>query len=449
MNQFYQLKLFLITTGVVIALFSVRSLNGQTCNNDNSISTTNIGCCDTPQFPNAYFESVANGVRTLYSNNYPNHGFCFNPNRVPSPKYYQFEVDIMPEKAAVTSSILSGNGQPFRHFGIALNGIIMAPAPATPFIFENTETGEFNWDWVFEPTNNQGIVELDCATAHTGPQGYHYHGNMFAYVEELQEGISTINTPSAQPLQIGWAADGFPILYRFGPDTNGNMKLLQPSYQLKNGDRPGDGITAPCGPYNGKYTNDYEYIEGIGDLDACNGLDGNITIGEQTFTYFYVITDAFPQIPRCLSGTPSETFSRSNGELVSFIDADNDGYILEIDCDDSNAAIHPNSQEIANNDIDENCDGMDEITTSISTISPQELLIYPNPVGTMLYLESSSSSSVKIMIYNALGKLVLQENIEKLENSQSIKVSSLEIGLYYLIIQEKEGYTFTQKFIKG
>ena len=64
----------------------------------------------------------------------------------------------------------------------------MAPAPATPFIFENTQTGEFNWDWVFEPTNTQGddrsLVALDCASAHTGPQGYHYHGNMFEYVEQ-------------------------------------------------------------------------------------------------------------------------------------------------------------------------------------------------------------------------------------------------------------------------
>jgi len=42
---------------------------------------------------------------------------------------------------------------------------------------------------------------------------------------------------------------------------------LLPSYQLKQGLRPGDNITAPCGAYTGKYTNDYEFICGKGDLD--------------------------------------------------------------------------------------------------------------------------------------------------------------------------------------
>ena len=231
------------------------------CANDNSISTTNIGCCASPSFPSAFYAVVENDVRTIYSNNYPNHDFCFNPARIPEPLYNEFVLDATPEKAATISSILNNNNRPQRFFGITLNGIVMAPSPATPFIFENTATGEFNWDWVFEANNNQGdgrsLVSLDCASAHSGDQGYHYHGNMFEYVEHELAGISTTTTPPAQSLHIGWANDGFPILYRFGPDASGSMKLLQPSYQLKAGERPGDGISAPCGLYNGKYINDY------------------------------------------------------------------------------------------------------------------------------------------------------------------------------------------------
>ncbi len=215
------------------------------------------------------------------------------------------------------TSILSPTNRPRFFFGVAINGVLIAPAPATPFIFEDQNTGEFNWDWVFEPTNNQGagpdLVGLDCASAHTGPQGYHYHGNMFQWIEEnIQPGLTTDSIPPAGPVHVGWAADGFPILYRFGPDSSGTMKLLEPSWQLKYGNRPGDGISAPCGSYNGKYTNDYRYIPCSGDLDECNGVERDITIDvngvNETFSYFYVITDAFPQISRCFTGTPNQSF---------------------------------------------------------------------------------------------------------------------------------------------
>ena len=338
------------------------------CANDNSLSTTNIGCCATPSHPSAYHESIENDIRTIYSNSFPNHSYCYNSEQQqPDPIYKFYEIDATPEKASTISSILRDNGRPLRHYGIALNGVILAPAPATPFIFENTETGEFNWDWVFEPTNNQGsgseLVGLDCASAHTGPQGYHYHGNMFEYVEQLQAGISMTNSSPTQPLHIGWASDGFPIIYRFGPDANGDIKLLQPSYQLKNGDRSGDGISAPCGAYNGKYTNDYEYVSGVGDLDACNGIDAPITIstvnGPQVFDYYYVVTETFPQIGRCLTGTPSSSFENSNTPIQNPTDQDNDGYISTIDCNDNDASIYPNSTEIVDNNIDEDCDGSD------------------------------------------------------------------------------------------
>jgi hypothetical protein len=39
------------------------------------------------------------------------------------------------------------------------------------------------------------------------------------------------------------------------------------------------------------------------------------------------------------------------------VDADRDGYPAGIDCDDSNANIHPNAHEVRGNNTDENCDG--------------------------------------------------------------------------------------------
>lgn len=48
------------------------------------------------------------------------------------------------------------------------------------------------------------------------------------------------------------------------------------------------------------------------------------------------------------------------------VDADGDGYgdgpgCLGLDCDDTNAAINPGAREICGNEIDENCDGADEV----------------------------------------------------------------------------------------
>ena len=293
-----------------------------TCTGDNSTSTTNIGCCDSPAIQSVYSETVNNDLRYINTNNYPNHDFCYNPNRIPAPIAFEFEMDETPAIAASPTSILQPNFRPDRYFGVAINGVLMAPAPATPFIFENPVTGEFNWDWVFEPTNNQGSgmgkVDLDCSSAHSNGDGmYHYHGNMFEFVEtHFGSGISTTTTPPSSPIMVGWASDGFPVLYRFGPDGTGGLGLLQPSFQLKLGDRPGDGISAPCGPFNGKYTNDYEYIAGLGDLDDCNGINRNVTIttlqGSETFNYFYVVTDNFPQISRCMYGTPDNSFDNMN-----------------------------------------------------------------------------------------------------------------------------------------
>lgn len=346
-----------------------------TCTTDNSTSTDNIGCCEIPVNPSVYYEFIENGDRHIYTNDFPNHEYCYNPNLVPAETYYDFAIDLNPSFAADTSLMVTANGRPDGYFGVAKNGVIFAPAPAVPFIFENPNTGQYNWDWVFEATNNQGsgmgLVSLDCASAHTGPQGYHYHGNMFQYLETMMPGITTTLTPPAEPIHIGWAADGFPILYRFGPDADGNIKELQPSFQLRSGLRPGNGITEPCGPYNGKYTRDYEYICGKGELDECNGMHQSVTLstaeGETTFDYFYVVTASFPQISRCLLGTPSLDFKNSAPDLTG-IDADDDGFLEAYDCDDTNPLINPLAEEVIGNGIDENCDGDAPLCTAIVSL---------------------------------------------------------------------------------
>ena len=390
------------------------------CNNNcattDVLSYNNIDCSYMPSNPSVYYEFIDQNDRVVYSNNYPNHNFNYVEDRIPNPYYRVYKFDLKPKLSGEVTSLTRANGRPVNFFGIALNGVYMMPAPATPFIFEDVNTGEYNWDWVFEPTTNIGdgrdFVALDCASAHVNPNsGYHYHGNMYEYVEELEQGISTLNTPTAEVLQVGWAADGFPVLYRFGPDKEGNIKEMFPSFQLKSGLRPGDGISAPCGSYSGKYTNDFGYVAGKGDLDECNGIEASITLntaqGEETFDYYYVVTQDFPQISRCIKGNFNDSFI-SSAAALSDVDADGDGFVVSYDCDDSNANINPFATDNPATSFDESCGA----TLSAQDITLKELGYYinSNPNDGNFSVICTSLEEYKVQLYSITGQLVLEES---------------------------------------
>ena len=81
------------------------------------------------------------------------------------------------------------------------------------------------------------------------------------------------------------------------------LKQMRSSWQLKKGERNG----GPGGKYDGKYTVDYEYVAGTGDLDECNGRFG-VTPEFPQGTYYYCITEEFPQLARSWRGTPDQSF---------------------------------------------------------------------------------------------------------------------------------------------
>ena len=72
---------------------------------------------------------------------------------------------------------------------------------------------------------------------------------------------------------------------------------MQSSWQLKSGGRE----SGPGGAHAGTYVQDYEFVEGSGTLDECNGAmrDGQ---------YVYFATQTFPFFPRCFKGAVSSDF---------------------------------------------------------------------------------------------------------------------------------------------
>lgn len=107
--------------------------------------------------------------------------------------------------------------------------------------------------------------------------------------------------------QVGWAADGNPVLVLFGnEDASSAVRAMRASYRLKTGERPAG---SPGGAYDGTFGADWEYVEGLGDLDACNGRVGTFIVdGEVRTTCAYFLTDTFPFIPRCTVNTPDPSF---------------------------------------------------------------------------------------------------------------------------------------------
>jgi len=141
----------------------------------------------------------------------------------------------------------------------------------------------------------------DLNHAHVQPTGaYHYHGIPELYLVKLGKG-------EAMTL-VGWAPDGFPVYARYGysdaGDANSNIKIITPSWRIKNSGDPGrpqtnanTGESIPMGAF----TQDFEYIEGLGDLDKCNGRFG-VTPEFPGSIYYYMVTDAFPFFSRCFKG---------------------------------------------------------------------------------------------------------------------------------------------------
>ncbi|WP_298420071.1 YHYH protein [uncultured Kordia sp.] len=246
----------------------------------------------------------SNAIPAHLTGKFPNSG---NPNTI-SPQNKTYKITLKPKKNKKLTSVYSdgmlGQGRPEYIFGVAINGVKMEPTAMEFFV--NPNTREINMAWSKEALSTNVNLGDDCNNAHVQPTGeYHYHGTPWGIVKQAKENSMFL---------LGWAADGFPIYYKYGYASAESTQLVEmtSSYKLKTGNRPGDGITAPNGQYDGTYARDFEYIEGHGDLDEANGRFGK-TPEFPNGTYYYIITDSFPSLPRFFVGTPHKSFKVGGG----------------------------------------------------------------------------------------------------------------------------------------
>jgi hypothetical protein len=239
---------------------------------------------------------VTGGNRLIVSNGLPDHAIGDFPNRHdPVPITAQQIKLQMPAKP-----VLANKPQPLDMwlFGVAVNGVPFDPSG--PFWNADGNSG-----WQFEVLHPANAVALgiDVNRAHTQGRGmYHYHG--------LPTGLlwtQCVAAPDKPMHLLGYAADGYPI---YGPecpgeasDVKSKVRRLRTSYRLREGRRK-DG---PKGRFDGAFVEDFEYIPRSGDLDEFNGRTGP-TPEFPSGTYYYVVTDEFPYIPRLYRGKPDPSF---------------------------------------------------------------------------------------------------------------------------------------------
>ncbi len=252
--------------------------------------------------PMAYSWTCDEGGRTLSGNGIPNHGVDNGrfASRV-SVQNVSIALDIEPE---VTGEITA-----VRLPGYALNSVKFDPMTAGTCPDDaatdtdcNYAMGSDMWQMVATPGDtspwrfNFGV---DVNDAHVQPNGaYHYHGNPVGLVETLNP------NPETSMTLVGWAADGFPIYSIYAhadpQDAASEVVKMTSSYQTIEA-VPGNRPSTDDFPL-GHFEADWEYVEGSGTLDECNGRFG-VTPEFPQGIYHYFVTETYPFVQRCVKGT--------------------------------------------------------------------------------------------------------------------------------------------------
>ncbi|MEL6537383.1 MAG: YHYH protein, partial [Bacteroidota bacterium] len=276
-----------------------------------SQSSATITCETSSTTESQVCYTRSSGTLTVTSNQLPDHSTGTFPNADVTAISLSAAIDATPAQVSDTTYVYNETGGPtpsnqnFWRFGVAINGLGYNPMGLKPYT--NPSTGEENWEWQQKVTET-GETDVDNVGGHVTSQGqYHYHGDMTA--------MAANEDGTKHSLIYGYAADGFPIYYKYvfsdPNDLTSAIQEMDSSWQLRSGSRPGDGTDAPDGTYDGTYIQDFEYVEGLGDLDECNGRWGK-TPEYPDGTYYYVITAEFPVIPNCFTGDPSTDFRIGN-----------------------------------------------------------------------------------------------------------------------------------------
>ena len=205
----------------------------------------------------------------IQSNGIPNHDLESGPGCCTSEQNLEWTIPLIPINQTGCEPSISTDGctmAPERDsVGFSVNGVpIFGPEDAPGGDAVAGQEGAYEED--------RQHIWLGICHGHSGPGGtYHYHADAnCAHWHPDEENnqtwrdysIDSSRTLSRHSDIVGFAFDGYPIYGFVGWDEEGNISEMKSSYRLKDGQTGYNGIA------------DYEYVQGLGDLDSCNGHFG-------------------------------------------------------------------------------------------------------------------------------------------------------------------------------
>jgi len=206
-----------------------------------------------------------------------------NPN-IPADQDFLFKITRNPQENTGTPIATS-----LGHIGVWTNGVTIFNAKDA-MSYQNEATWNQNAIIVEAPS-------FDNCLGHPQQQGeYHLHLNPTCLYDDTD---ASVHAPI-----IGYAFDGFPIYGAYGyanPDGSGGIARMESSYQLRSitaRETLPDGTALSASLYGpsiggmyplGYYIEDFEYVDGLGHLDAHNGR-WCVTPEYPSGTYAYFVT---------------------------------------------------------------------------------------------------------------------------------------------------------------
>ncbi len=336
-----------------------------------------------------------------------------NPN-VPANQNFCFKITRNPQQNTGTPV-----NTPLGHIGVWTNGVSLFNV--SDAMSYNNQNVWFRNAYFFEGPS------FDDCLGHPQQQGeYHTHVNPTCLYDDQ---ITNVHSPI-----IGYAFDGFPIYGAYAyTNTNGtgSIKGMTPSYRTRTmTDRttlPNGSIASSVGPaINGQYPlgafiQDFEYVNGLGDLDEHNGRFA-VTPDYPNGIYAYYVTidsNQNPIYPYLLGPT-----------YYGIVPAGNTGMQSGHNTITGGATLYNPST------------GFEE------TIQENLFKIFPNPSNRTFFIHAENiSGSYNLELFDSKGSVVLKNYSSG--GLQNMDASNLQQGIYLLRITTEAGLAYSFRLTKN